>query len=221
MIKLKKVAEPAVLQQNSETWTNAILDKIRRGEEPTKSEKSRYNHPEVKSAILLETHDKCAYCECKIRHVTFGDIEHIVPKSVEPARWFEWDNLTLACDMCNTLKSNFVGNRDTFIDPYKVDPEEHFWHIGPTIHAKPGCDAAAKTEALLQLNRVKLVERRQDRLKSLLKHLEVIHRVADEDLKRSLIIDFAEETAADKEFAGLARDIARQAKAKWGLQIEA
>ncbi|MEQ1829786.1 MAG: HNH endonuclease, partial [Pirellula sp.] len=42
-----------------------------------------------------ETADKCAYCESKVTHVTFGDIEHIVPKSIGGKQ------TTLTCGRCN------------------------------------------------------------------------------------------------------------------------
>ena len=33
------------------------------------------------SAPIDETHGKCAYCESKIKHIDYGDIEHILPKN--------------------------------------------------------------------------------------------------------------------------------------------
>ena len=216
MIKLKKKDEPTVLKQNAAAWTKVVVNKLSSGTEPTKAEKGRYSHPEIKAALIAETHGKCAYCESKLRHVAFGDIEHIVPKSTAPERWFDWMNLTLACDVCNTFKSDYRGDHNTFIDPYAIDPEEHFWQLGTIIYPKPGCDAASKTERLLKLNRPELVERRSERLKMLMKHLDVIERVTDPSLKLLLMSDFLEETKADKEFAALAREVARHARVKLG-----
>ncbi|WP_169789430.1 HNH endonuclease [Skermanella aerolata] len=192
------------------------MDKLAGGEEPTKADKGRYAHPEIKAALVAETHGKCAYCESKVRHIAHGDIEHVVPKSVVPARWFDWDNLTLSCDICNGRKSDFHGDHDTFIDPYAVDPEQHFWIVGETVFPRPGCDAAALTERLLGLNRAELVERRSERLKGLMKLLEVIERTVDPNLKGILQADFAEEAAEDKEYAALAREVMRMAHAKLG-----
>lgn len=216
MIKITKGDIPGVLNKNSAAWTKILTDKLARGEKPTDAERRRYSHPDIKQALVEETHGKCAYCESKLRHVVYGDIEHIAPKSTNVDKWFDWMNLTLVCDVCNTLKADYRGDHATFIDPYAVDPEEHFWQMGSTMHPRPGCDAAAKTETLLKLNRPDLVERRSERLKSLLRHLDVIERVADEDLKAVLLSDFAEETKADKEFAALAREIARCANIKLG-----
>ncbi len=211
MIKLTKGAAPSVLTNNSAAWTKVVVEKVGRGEKPTEAEKGRYRHAEIKAALIAETHGKCAYCESKLRHITYGDVEHVTPKSMDPSRWFDWTNLTLACDVCNTEKDDFVGDHDTFVDPYAVDPEDYFWHLGPTIFPSPGSDAAVRTERLLKLNRPELVERRDDRLKALLKHLDVIARVKDPDTRKILVADFLEETAPNKEFAALARTVAERA----------
>jgi len=211
MIKLTKGAVPAILTNKGAGWTKIVVDKVNSGEKPTETEKGRYRHADIKTALIAETHGKCAYCESKLRHITYGDIEHVTPKSMDPSRWFDWTNLTLACDVCNTEKDDFVGDHDTFVDPYAVDPEEHFWHMGPTIFPSPGSDAALITERLLKLNRPELVERRDARLKGLLKHLDVIARVKDADTRKILVADFLEETSANKEFAALARTVAKKA----------
>ena len=84
MIRLEKGVEPAILVRKSSQWTNLVVKKIEAGEKPTKSERSRYNHSDIKSALIEETHRKCAYCESKLRHISYGDIEHVVPKSDDP-----------------------------------------------------------------------------------------------------------------------------------------
>lgn len=219
MIKLQKVQEPSVLRKNSANWTKAILDKVACGEKPTAHEKRQYAHPDIKNALVNETNGKCAYCESKIRHVAHGDIEHIVPKSIVPNRWFEWGNLTLACEVCNLKKSNFLGDHDTFVDPYTVNPEDFFDFLGATIFPKPGNDAAAITEKLLELNRAELLERRAERLKGLMTLIDNIARVKDSTLKSILQSDFLEETQDSREFAGLAREIAKIAKNKFNISV--
>ena len=205
MIKLEKGAEPAILVRNAEQWTSTVAGKIEAGEIPTKTEKNRYNHAEIKRALLAETHNKCAYCESKFRHVTYGDIEHVVPKSDIPAKWFSWQNLTIACDVCNTNKSNKPVDKDSFIDPYVVDPEEHFWHVGSTVFPRPGSDAASLTERLLKLNRAELLERRSERLKNLMRILESVKRTTNPQLKQILWEEFCSESESHNEYAALAR----------------
>ncbi len=82
---------------------------------------SIYAHEEVKDALRAAQHDKCAFCESKITHVDYGDVEHFRPKTAfhqqagDPLRrpgyyWlaYEWTNLFLSCTLCN---QQFKGNR--------------------------------------------------------------------------------------------------------------
>ena len=216
MIKLQKGEEPAILAENAAAWTSAIVEKMALGSKPTQAEKGRYNQPQIKQALVTETHGKCAYCESKLRHVAYGDIEHVVPKSSDPNVWFAWANLTLACGPCNTKKSNAPVNGDTFIDPYSVDPEEHFWQVGALVKPKPGSDAAALTENLLELNRTELLERRTERLEGLMKMLEVVERCASAPLKTILWDDFCREGEPQREYAALSRFVVALAKDKLG-----
>ena len=216
MIRLEKGDEPPILAENAGAWTAAVVEKIQNGEEPTKTEKGRYNHPTIKEALVAETHGKCAYCESKLRHVTFGDIEHVVPKSMNPTMWFSWPNLTLACDVCNTKKSDALIDHETFIDPYVVDPEGEFWHAGAMMYPRPGCDAAALTERLLELNRAELLERRTERMNGLMKMLDGLERCTNADLKDILWEDFCRETEARREYAALSRSIVALARDKLG-----
>ena len=216
MIRLEKGDAPAVLFRNAAPWTAAVVAKVRSGKTPTRTEKGRYNHAEIKEALLAETHRKCAYCESKLRHVTYGDIEHVVPKTDDPSRWFDWANLTLACDVCNTNKDDAPGTGDAFIDPYAVDPEDHFWQMGPLVYPKPGCEAAALTERLLKLNRADLVERRKKRQDHLMKMLEVVERCGNPQLKDLLWEEFSAESDAENEYAALSRAIVDVAMRKLG-----
>lgn len=216
MIRLEKTAEPPILTENAAAWTATVLNKLQSGEQPTPSEKARYSHPEIKAALVAETHGKCAYCESKLRHVAYGDIEHVVPKSRSAELWFSWANLTLACDVCNTKKSDAPVGPEEFVDPYLVDPELEFWHMGAVIFARPGHEAASLTEKLLGLNRAELLERRGERLASLMKLLDVVEGCANPALKLILWQDFCREAASEKEYAALARFVLAFARGRLG-----
>ena len=217
MIKLEKGDEPEILSRRAGAWTERVMSKITTGATLTKSEKSRYNHVEIKGALLAETHEKCAYCESKFRHVTFGDVEHVVPKVDEPSMWFSWPNLTMACDVCNTNKGQTPVDERTFIDPYEVDPEDHFWQLGALIWARPGSDAATLTERLLGLNRADLVERRGERLARLRGMLETIERCANAELKELLWREFIAEGASHNEYAAMSRTVIELAERRLGM----
>lgn len=184
MISLTKTAEPEILKEKATEWTAELLRRLQVGEEPTDYLLSRYAHPQIKAALLRETGEKCAYCESPFRHVTYGDVEHIAPKRANPQLRFIWENLTIACDICNTNKAEH-----DLLDPYKVDPAEAFLFIGPVIWARPGNDRATVTEMRLDLNRLALIQRRLERLEFLRNLLASAHgKPAD---VRDAIIDKA------------------------------
>jgi len=162
MISLSKHPMPDILERNGARWTNELLKLIADGVNPTDYLLSRYSHPDIKSALLLETSEKCAYCESAFRHVTYGDVEHILPKRANPELRFNWQNLTVACDICNTNKAEHE-----LIDPYVDNPANAFVFCGPVIWAKPDNDRAMLSEIRLDLNRTALVQRRQERLEFL------------------------------------------------------
>lgn len=204
MIKLTKLAKPDILEKNAADWTKVLLAKIASGSAPTDTEKIRYRHPDIKSVLVKETNGKCAYCESKILHVTYGDVEHIIPKSTKAAVTFEWENLTLACDVCNTNKGDKFSHGAGFVDPYVHDPATRFNFVGGLVLAKPGDDDARLTEETLKLNRAELVDRRNQRIRYLREQVEVINR-ASASLRPILLDSLQEELLADKEYAAIAR----------------
>ena len=73
-------------------------------------------------------HNKCAFCESTFGHVGFNNTEHFAPKQYLPAWTYEWRNLLLCCQVCNTKKAQSVG---IAIHPVYEDPAVHFgWAVG-------------------------------------------------------------------------------------------
>ena len=183
MIRLIKGAIPTRLQNHATAWTLELLAAIAAGKQTKELKKSKYNHPEIKAALKQETHQKCAYCESNPMHVTFGDIEHIVPKSIQPQLAYDWNNLTLACDVCNTKK----GDNEGFFDPYFTDPADHFVFNGPMIRAKADRDDAKNTCIGLELNRAPLIEKRLEKLLDLQRRFFEIGATRNQILRRTLL----------------------------------
>lgn len=202
MRNLAKLPKPLVLVRNETEWLREVDQMVTAGQDPTSAQLSRYNHPEIKHRLLEETHDKCAYCESKVRHITYGDIEHVIPKNKAPHLRFRWENLTIACDVCNTKKSNKLG----IIDPYTDNPEASFFFTGPTIFAKQNCETAEYTEISLELNRIKLVERRVKILERITYLVRAAKRVSNPEIRAAMIDDIkANEARDDVEFSVMAR----------------
>lgn len=173
MIKLEKNAIPNVLEANFTTWTATLLSKYAAGEKPTATESTRYRHPDVKQALINETNGKCAYCESKFLHVHHGDVEHIYPKSLARNKTFEWENLTLACEICNQNKSDRDPLLEHIIDPYQIDPALHLVFTGSFVFPL-GTNLGLNTKVILDLNRAELCERRKEKLERVMSIYEHI-----------------------------------------------
>lgn len=78
-----------------------------------------YGHDDVKQLLLSIQNNKCCYCESRVTHIDYGDVEHIRPKSSyrqgkETERIFpgyfwlvyDWSNLLLSCKLCNETHKN-------------------------------------------------------------------------------------------------------------------
>lgn len=126
MKRLTKVEPPEVLVRQAQTWTAAFL--------ASQGKTTPWSHEDIKAALIVETAGKCAYCEARMLAVSFGDIEHIYPKSKFPERVVAWDNLTLACPRCNQRKSSKYQEGSEFINPYVDDPAAHLFFLGPMVY---------------------------------------------------------------------------------------
>lgn len=166
MIKLQKIDKPNILVENASLWTSEYCDCIKRGEIPSETLKTRYNHRDIKDELIKETSGKCAYCESKILASSPGDVEHIIPKSKCPKLYVEWSNLTLACSRCNREgKKDYYDEQRPLIHPYTDEPEQEFFEIGEFLSGKTPKGQLSITK--LKLNRPDLVEARKEKLQLL------------------------------------------------------
>ena len=208
MIKLSKVEKPQVLVDFAEQWTNEYLDCLQRDEKPSETIAHRYNNKAIKDTLEKETFGKCAYCESKIKHVEFGDIEHILPKckDARPDLYVEWSNLTLACEVCNRVKKRDYYNPNVpLVNPYEDNPKEFFIFLGTIITARKDNKRGAITESILDLNRSDLVVRRNERLQSVNKLLRSWEQTNDKAMKDVLTEELKRECTPDKEYSAFVK----------------
>lgn len=202
MIALEKGAEPPTLVANGAAWEAHLIAIQVAGDSPTQADLNRYNQPDVKEALLVETREKCAYCESKFRHVAPGDIEHIVPKRLGPQWRYRWENLTIACSNCNTYK----GVYEDLVDPYVDDPEEVFELVGPMILGVHTSEKAQVTETVLRLNRRELIDKRVERIKSLHRMFCHAQTLTNPAYRDAMLADLRDrETGADQEYTAISR----------------
>jgi uncharacterized protein (TIGR02646 family) len=134
MIKINKPAEaPDILKARGKALRAALCRQYLRNKSKydsgTKSfdfNRDVYGDSTVKKVLKNVQHDKCCFCESKITHVAYGDVEHYRPKAgyrqnkkEELGRpgyyWlaYDWNNVYLACEMCNRRwKANLFPLKD-------------------------------------------------------------------------------------------------------------
>lgn len=201
MRNITKTSEPQILVDNKEQWNSDLASN------PTDHNKNKYRHPEIKSALLNETHNKCVYCESKIGHNCPGDIEHKIPKSQQMDLIFVWDNMTIACTECNRRKAEYYDPSCMFLNPNTDDVENMVQHVGPLVFSRPGNRRSAVTVRILELNsmyrRKQLIGRKIERLESI---SNLVERIADECnpiLKTFLLEDLMESCSISTEFSSM------------------
>lgn len=138
MIKITRLSKPTILQENEVSWTEEVcrarkayyqdLKKFRQGtlsEKPLypQAKKSYYAHKQIKTSLQTMFGRKCAYCESHITAVSYPHVEHFRPQSIYPKLAYHWDNLLLACTVCN---SSYKRNQFPLVDgrhPVKNEDE--------------------------------------------------------------------------------------------------
>ncbi len=155
---------------------------------------SIYKATDVKQVLIDMQDKKCCFCESKITHIAYGDVEHFRPKKAvmeddgrlkRPGYYwltYTWENLLLSCEICNRRhkrnKFPIAGKRarrpedaldqeqPLFIDPSGPDdPENLITFTGLGRAVAVDNNKRGKvTIKELDLNRDDLEERRRERL---------------------------------------------------------
>jgi hypothetical protein len=117
---------PDSLVQNANKWRAQLLREIRAcyrtGRTVSASFFDRYRQPDVRQALRKMYRGLCCYCEGRIGDVSFDHIEHHKPKIKFPQDTFNWDNLHLACEKCNTAKGNKWSETAPILDAVFDNP---------------------------------------------------------------------------------------------------
>ena len=122
MIRVRKPAQaPEVLQTRGVQAVRQFIEAYKRdpasydsGAKTFEFSSDLYGHESVKTALRQAQHDKCAFCESKFAHISYGDVEHFRPKGgchqaegeplLRPGYYwlaYHWANLYLSCTLCN------------------------------------------------------------------------------------------------------------------------
>jgi uncharacterized protein (TIGR02646 family) len=114
MIFIQRGAEPEILNLVGQVKIRSLCEEYDQGKRIFKFDSTVYGHQTVKQALINMQHGKCCFCESKIQHIAFGDVEHYRPKAgyrqndndamQKPGYFwlaYSWDNLLLSCERCN------------------------------------------------------------------------------------------------------------------------
>lgn len=107
--------------------TRELREAYDRGERDFEFDSGIYGAKSVKNRLIKAQHKKCCFCEARITHVSYGDVEHFRPKGgyrqeaeddlAKPGYYwlaYDWSNLFLSCQICN---QRFKRNFFPLIDP--------------------------------------------------------------------------------------------------------
>lgn len=194
MIHIQRTSTPATLTSaRAETARHELAQQVEA--DPTKLtiKSAIYAAPDVKQALIDMQHGKCCFCESKIAHIAYGDVEHFRPKKgiLEDGQlkrpgyyWlaYTWENLLFSCEVCNrrekgnkfpidgtraaTPEDDLEQEYPLFIDPAGPDDPEmliSFTDLGRAI-AVDRNQRGQTTIQELGLNRDPLQEKRQQRV---------------------------------------------------------
>ena len=122
MIKVDKPQNPpAILRNRGATETLKMKDlydaspaSYKNGTKKFEFDSGIYGAKSVKKSLLKAQNNKCCFCESKITHIAYGDVEHFRPKAGyrqehgdplgRPGYYwaaYDWSNLYASCQICN------------------------------------------------------------------------------------------------------------------------
>jgi hypothetical protein len=99
---------------------------VNRGDRPTDSKGCPIDFKEYSDArddLIERIGDYCSYCESPLLAPA---VEHIQPKSKEPALEKIWSNFLLACTYCNSIKGDKTVNAGNLNDYFWADTDNTF-----------------------------------------------------------------------------------------------
>ena len=129
------------------------------------------------------------YCESKISHTYYGDVEHIKPKERFPHLKYVWENLGYVCAQCNGSKSNKWNNDHPFVNPFDEDPVGFLAPLGVFVYQRGGSERGEYTWREIALNRPALLEQRQDRIDQLCNLIDKIERTGNQAIRNSVFAE--------------------------------
>lgn len=125
MHRVTRPEKPETLANNAELWTRELMEQIvQKGSYSKVNDifKNRYKANDVVNSLKKMYSNLCCFCESQLGVQTYERIEHLKPKSKFPELSFDWNNLNLVCEVCNTsFKKDNWDPACPFLDPSQED----------------------------------------------------------------------------------------------------
>jgi len=167
-----------------------------------------YKHQDNKEALRESSYKKCMYCESKISHIDYGDVEHIKPKSIYPQLEFVWENLGYACTRCNRqYKHDNYDITTPFLNPFVDDPSDYIIASGSILFTKHGDERGDITISGLGLNRLDLIEKRQEKINEIDKVIKACFRTTNTILRDNALSELKKEADDNKEYSFIIKSL--------------
>jgi uncharacterized protein (TIGR02646 family) len=138
-----------------------------------------WSKPYIKNALLKMSHNKCAYCECKLDEESkYMEVEHFLPKDDYPNLVVDWDNLLPSCKRCNVRKRKHDPLKEPIINPVNDNPKDHLKMYNYWIKGKD--EKGKMTVDILYLNQLdRLLQPRMEIGAQTIETLEVLLEKAE------------------------------------------
>lgn len=191
MKNVKRTPQPESLRKNGKKWTKELLKSIednkKNGTPIRESVYNRYNQDDVKDALKLMYGDEdgccyCCYCESQINVVSYPNIEHRKPKAKKkfPELTYDWDNLHIACEICNRLKGDKYDKQKPILDAVCDKPITK--HLGYKLTPTKGVYRQTKSKSGITTVKHAQLDRRPLRMARLKVYNETMRAI--EEIKR-------------------------------------
>ncbi len=105
MMKLYRPNAPDFLAENADNWGKEWEKKQKQGKQfGWKVFEGEPVNKRILPILKEMTKEHCSFCDGFTGETSRDTIEHFKPKSIYPREAYQWDNLFLCCDLCQSTK---------------------------------------------------------------------------------------------------------------------
>ena len=126
MRHLERLPEPDILIDKKELWKNNLIKSGKK-----RPDSNKYGHKSIRLQLNSMSHQKCFYCESKLKELP-KEVDHHIEVSFDKKLSYEWTNLYLSCQNCNKKIPHSAIPVHDVLDPCEDTEEKIRNHL--TFH---------------------------------------------------------------------------------------